>query len=111
MSAARPRASLAWSDFEHLGDLRDLAARIVAAAGKPGGASRRGANLLFYGAPGTGKSEFVKTLGARVGFSVQFCGETNEANGRAQPPRAKDDRRGRRNAATIQSDFSGADVR
>jgi transitional endoplasmic reticulum ATPase len=26
-------ASLAWSDFEHLGDLRDLAARIVAAAG------------------------------------------------------------------------------
>ena len=27
------RASLAWSDFEHLGDLRDLAARIVAAAG------------------------------------------------------------------------------
>ena len=75
------RASLGWSDFEHLGDLRDLAARIVAAAGKLGGASRRGANLLFYGAPGTGKSEFAKTLGARVGFSVQFCGETNEANG------------------------------
>ena len=75
------RASLGWSDFEHLGELRDLAARIVAAAGKLGGASRRGANLLFYGAPGTGKSEFAKTLGARVGFSVQFCGETNEANG------------------------------
>ena len=46
------RASLGWSDFEHLGDLRDLAARIVAAAGKLGGAGRRGANLLFYGAPG-----------------------------------------------------------
>src|ERR1700722_8347539 len=75
------RASLGWSDFEHLGEPRDLAARIVAAAGKLGGASRRGANLLFYGAPGTGKSEFAKTLGARVGFSVQFCGETNEANG------------------------------
>ena len=27
------RASLAWNDFEHLGDMRDLAARIVAAAG------------------------------------------------------------------------------
>ena len=73
------RASLGWSDFEHLGDLRDLAARIVAAAGKLGGASRRGANLLFYGAQGTG--EFAKTLGARVGFSVQFCGETSDANG------------------------------
>src|SRR5277367_5797359 len=73
------RASLGWSDFEHLGDLRDLAARIVAAAGKLAGG--RGANLLFYGAPGTGKSEFAKTLGARVGFSVQFCGETNDVNG------------------------------
>src|SRR5271167_192994 len=73
------RASLGWSDFAHLGDLRDLAARIVAAAGKLAG-SGRGANLLFYGAPGTGKSEFAKTLGARVGFSVQFCGETNDAN-------------------------------
>jgi hypothetical protein len=28
------RASLGWSDFERLGELRDLAARIVAAAGK-----------------------------------------------------------------------------
>ena len=79
------RASLGWSDFEHLGDLRDLAARIVAAAGNFRGATRRGANLLFYGPPGTGKSEFAKTLGARLGFSVQFCGETNEEN--AEPNR------------------------
>ena len=40
---------------------------------------------LFYGPPGTGKSEFAKTLGARLGFSVQFCGETNEEN--AEPNR------------------------
>ena len=46
---------------------------------------RRGVNLLFYGPPGTGKSEFAKTLGARVGFSVQFCGETGEEN--AEPNR------------------------
>jgi transitional endoplasmic reticulum ATPase len=74
------RASLAWQDFEHLGDLRDLATRIVAAVGNLRGATRRGVNLLFYGPPGTGKSEFAKTLGARLGFSVQFCGETNEEN-------------------------------
>ena len=79
------RASLGWGDFEHLGDLRDLAARIVAAAGGSRGAMRRGANLLFYGPPGTGKSEFAKTLGARLGFSVQFCGETNGEN--AEPKR------------------------
>jgi transitional endoplasmic reticulum ATPase len=47
--------------------------------------ARRGVNLLFYGPPGTGKSEFAKTLGARVGFSVQFCGETGEEN--AEPNR------------------------
>jgi transitional endoplasmic reticulum ATPase len=79
------RASLAWKDFEHLDELRDLAARIVAAAGNLRGASRRGVNLLFYGPPGTGKSEFAKTLGAHVGFSVQFCGETGEEN--AEPNR------------------------
>jgi transitional endoplasmic reticulum ATPase len=65
--------------------LRDLAARIVAAAGNRRGQTRRGANLLFYGPPGTGKSEFAKTLGARLGFSVQFCGETNDEN--AEPSR------------------------
>jgi transitional endoplasmic reticulum ATPase len=68
------RASLAWNDFEHLGDLRDLAARVVEGAGGLRGAARRGVNSLFYGPPGTGKSEFAKTLGARVGFSVQFAG-------------------------------------
>jgi transitional endoplasmic reticulum ATPase len=67
------RASLAWKDFEHLGDLRDLAARVVRGAGGLRGASRRGMNLLFNGPPGTGKTEFANALGARVGFSVQFA--------------------------------------
>jgi transitional endoplasmic reticulum ATPase len=79
------RASLAWKDFEHLGDLRDLAGRIVVAVGNLKGATRRGVNLLFHGPPGTGKSEFAKTLGAHIGFSVQFCGETGEEN--AEPNR------------------------
>jgi transitional endoplasmic reticulum ATPase len=72
------RASLAWSDFEHLRDLRDLSARIVAAAGSSRGRTRRGVNLLFYGPPGTGKSEFAKTLGAHVGLSVHLIGETTD---------------------------------
>ena len=78
-------ATLDWSDFGHLGELRDLAARLVLAAGR----SRAGAhaNLLFYGPPGTGKTEFAKTLGARVGFSVQFVGETNDENG--EPSRSE----------------------
>ena len=51
-------ATLSWSDFAHLGDLRDLAAQIVAAAGRKGDAPNR-ANILLYGPPGTGKSEFA----------------------------------------------------
>jgi transitional endoplasmic reticulum ATPase len=35
-------------------------------------------NLLFYGPPKTGKSEFAKTLGAHVGFSVHFIGATKD---------------------------------
>jgi transitional endoplasmic reticulum ATPase len=79
------RASLTWKDFEHLGNLRDLAARIVGGAGGLRGSARRGVNLLFYGPPGTGKSEFAKTLGAHLRFSVQFCGEMGEEN--AEPDR------------------------
>jgi DNA replication protein DnaC len=82
---APTQASLHWDDFEHLGDLRDLAARTVATAGTGKVSVDRGANLLFHGAPGTGKSEFAKTLGARIGFSVHFCGETNDEN--AEPNR------------------------
>ncbi len=73
-------ASLRWNDFDHMGDVRDLAARIVASADDMEDRTRRGVNLLFYGLPGTGKSEFAKTIGAHLGFSVQFCGETSDEN-------------------------------
>jgi transitional endoplasmic reticulum ATPase len=78
-------ATLAWDQFEHIGELRNMAARMVAANVRGRGSSRGGANLLFYGPPGTGKSEFAKTLGARVGLSVHFCGETDEED--AEPDR------------------------
>jgi transitional endoplasmic reticulum ATPase len=67
-------ASLGWDDFAHLGELRDLAARMVAHRGEGGSSA---ANILIYGPPGTGKSEFVKTLAARLGLSAHFVGEHN----------------------------------
>jgi len=75
-------ASLSWDDFAHLGDLRDLAARILAHWGDD---APKAANILIYGPPGTGKSEFVKTLAARLGFAAHFVGEDNGKN--AEPNR------------------------
>jgi len=75
-------ATLAWDDFAHLGELRDLAARMVAHRGE---GVANAANILIYGPPGTGKSEFVKTLAARLGFSAHFIGEHNAKH--AEPNR------------------------
>jgi transitional endoplasmic reticulum ATPase len=77
-------ATLDWRDFKHLGDMREIAGRLVKACGSKGTAEF-GVNLLFYGPPGTGKSEFAKTLGAHLGYSVQFAGEANEDS--AEPNR------------------------
>jgi transitional endoplasmic reticulum ATPase len=77
-------ATLDWQEFRHLGDMREIAARLVKACGSKGTAEF-GVNLLFYGPPGTGKSEFAKTLGAHLGFSVQFAGEANDDS--AEPNR------------------------
>lgn len=62
-------ASLAWEDFDHLGTVRDLACRLLSSE------CEGGVNILLHGPPGTGKSEFAKTLGARVGLPVHFAGE------------------------------------
>jgi transitional endoplasmic reticulum ATPase len=80
-------ATLGWGDFGHLGEMRELAARMVLAAGGSRARGSLGVNLLFYGPPGTGKTEFAKTLGEHVGFSVQFVGETNDKNG--EPSRSE----------------------
>ena len=74
-----------WDDFAHLGELRDLAARMVAHRGE---GVANAANILIYGPPGTGKSEFVKTLAARLGFSAHFVGERQRPERRAEPARA-----------------------
>lgn len=69
---------LAWDDFDHLGPVRELAAKMMAGAGKNGAS---GVNLLLHGPVGTGKTEFAKTLAAHVGMSIWSIGETDDQGG------------------------------
>lgn len=75
-------AGLAWEDFAHLGELCGLAESLV------GGAlsrRRRGVNVLVHGAPGTGKTEFARTLAERLAARACFVGEADELD--AEPNR------------------------
>lgn len=96
MAAARPdalrsallgrtsKATLGWEDFAHLGDARDVAEKLVGAALRR---RAKGVNLLLYGAPGTGKSEFARTLAARLDARASFVGEADDDAG--EPNRAE----------------------
>jgi transitional endoplasmic reticulum ATPase len=68
-------ATTEWDDFKHLGELRDLAARVLRGATKD---RRAGVNLLFYGPPGTGKTEFCKALAKQVEQPLYAIGEVDK---------------------------------
>lgn len=66
------RTELAWEDFDHLGDIRALAERLLGAALAK---REKGVNVLLYGEPGTGKTEFAKSIAARIRAQPIFVGE------------------------------------
>jgi SpoVK/Ycf46/Vps4 family AAA+-type ATPase len=66
---------LSWDDFEHVGPLRDLAARAIFGAIK---ADAAGLNVMLHGPVGTGKTEFAKALARQAGVLIWSVGETDE---------------------------------
>ncbi len=64
-----------WQDFDHLGEARDFAARLL-----KGGLAQKaaGVNILLYGPPGTGKTEFCKALATHLGAQLFAVGETDD---------------------------------
>jgi len=68
-------ASVAWEDFAHLGAGRDFAFRLLRGALDRG---EKGVNILLHGVPGTGKTEFCKTLAQRLGAGLHAVGEADD---------------------------------
>lgn len=69
------KAELAWNDFSHLDPLRD---RLSAFLGQVSAERIPGVNILIWGAPGTGKTEFCKTLAHHLGLTLFSIGEQDE---------------------------------
>ncbi len=75
--------SLGWQDFPHLAE-RDLIAQVL-----KGAVERRseGVNILLYGPPGCGKTEFCKTLAAKLGLALISVGDVEGPDCEITPSR------------------------
>ena len=67
------KANLSWEDFSHI-EQAETVAKILNAAIKK---KEKGINILLYGEPGTGKTEFVKTLAEKLKISLYSIGEND----------------------------------
>ena len=71
---AAPPGELDWSDFDHVAGDRDHVEKLLKGAL---GRGAEGVNILLHGPPGTGKTEFCKTVAARLGVTLYCVGEAD----------------------------------
>ncbi|MBI3126071.1 MAG: ATP-binding protein [Candidatus Tectomicrobia bacterium] len=70
------RTHLAWEDFGHLAEERDLAARLLHGALE---SRARGVHVLLHGPTGTGKTELCKVIAHHLKIDLYSIGEKSEA--------------------------------
>jgi AAA+ superfamily predicted ATPase len=80
--AREPQPSLSGDDFAHLKIELDRAARVLMDAWQ---GRRRGTNLLLYGPPGLGKTEFAR-LAAKIGGGQAFAVPRADEQGNTPSP-------------------------
>jgi tRNA A37 threonylcarbamoyladenosine biosynthesis protein TsaE len=66
---------LSAADYEHVARERDFLLRLLRGALRD---RRKGVNILVYGVPGTGKTEFCKVLARALGCDLFSVGEADE---------------------------------
>ena len=74
LAGARQAAPLQLDDFAHI-DEADFLVRLLAGATRE---RATGVNILVHGPPGTGKTEFARTLAAAAGIDLHAIGEADE---------------------------------
>lgn len=72
----KQQPTLEWDDFDHIGSARDKLATFLKEATQK---KIPGVNVLLWGPPGTGKTEFCKTLAARLNLNLYALGEADDS--------------------------------
>jgi SpoVK/Ycf46/Vps4 family AAA+-type ATPase len=75
LGTAPSQPTLEWSDFDHLDAVPDHLKRFLQGVLRQ---QVKGINILLYGRPGTGKTEFCKTLADSLGVNLYSIGEMDD---------------------------------
>lgn len=70
------KANLKWSDFKHIENIENVKKILQRSLAD----NKKGINILLYGEPGTGKTEFAKTLVNEVSGELYSIGEDDDSD-------------------------------